>query len=134
MLSDDLKLLFLWSYWEKILEEKSVNLVCKYSFSLSSFVLIWILLIFCMEHALSIDVFLKSSSTCLKCFLKVHWWFVKIGLSPSKKDCVVCLIESPLRMTKNVFYFVLKAFFVLKIFTFLSRRFAYVGKTAWLER
>ena len=134
MLSDDLKLLFLWNYWEKILEEKSVNLVCKYSFSLSSFVLIWILLIFCMEHALSIDVFLKSSSTCLKCFLKVHWWFVKVGLSPSKKDCVVCLIESPLRMTKNVFYFVLKAFFVLKIFTFLSRRFAYIGKTVWLER
>ena len=28
--------------------------------------------------------------------------------------------ESPLKMMKNAFYFTLKAFFVLKIFTFLS--------------
>ena len=66
MLLDDLKILFLRNTWEKILEEKPVNSVCKYSFSLSSFVLIWILLVFCMEHALSVDVFSKSSSTRLK--------------------------------------------------------------------
>ena len=30
-------------------------------------------------------------------------------------------------MMKNVFYFVLKAFFVLKIFTFLSKHFGHVG-------
>ena len=30
MLSDDLKIFFQWNYWEKIMEEKSVKLVCKY--------------------------------------------------------------------------------------------------------
>ena len=41
---------------------------------------------------------------------------LKVGLSPSKKICVICLIESPLKMLKNAFYFILKALFVLKIF------------------
>ena len=58
----------------------------------------------------------------------------KVGISLFKTICVICLIESPLKMMKNVFYFVLKAFFVLKIFWFLSRHFGYVGKTASLER
>ena len=35
---------------------------------------------------------------------------------------------------KNVFYFILKAIFVLKIFEFLPYVFGPVGKTAWLER
>ena len=30
-----------------------------------------------------------------------------------KKMCVICFIESPLKMTKNAFYFILKALFVL---------------------
>ena len=47
----------------------------------------------------------------------------KVGLSPSKKLCIICLIESPLKMMKNAFYFILKALFVLKLFTFLSRLF-----------
>ena len=54
----------------------------------------------------------------------------KVGLSPSKKNCVICFIESPLKKTKNAFYFILKALFVLKIFKFLSRLFGHVGKTA----
>ena len=54
----------------------------------------------------------------------------KVELSPSKKICVICLIESPLEMMKNAFYFILKALFVLKIFKFLSRLFDHVGKTA----
>ena len=58
---------------------------------------------------------------------------LKVGLPPSKKICAICLIESPLKMIKNVFYFVLKAHFGLKIFTFLSRHFDHVGKTAELE-
>ena len=33
---------------------------------------------------------------------------------------------------ENAFYFILKAFFVLKIFKFLSQLFGHVGKTAWL--
>ena len=53
----------------------------------------------------------------------------KVGLSPSEKICVVCLIKSPLKMMKNAFYFILKALFDLKIFKFLSRLFGHVGKT-----
>ena len=48
----------------------------------------------------------------------------------SKKICIICLIESPLKVMKNAFYFILKALFVLKIFKFLSRFFGHVGKTA----
>ena len=36
--------------------------------------------------------------------------FFKVGLSPSEKMCVVCSIESPLKRTKNAFYFILKLF------------------------
>ena len=36
--------------------------------------------------------------------------------------------ESPLKMMKNAFYFMLKALFVLKIFTFLAWLFGHVGK------
>ena len=46
------------------------------------------------------------------------------------KKCVIGLIESPLKMMKNAFYFILKAFLVLKVFKFLSRLFSHVGKTA----
>ena len=41
---------------------------------------------------------------------------IKVGLSPSKKIFVICLIGNPLKMMKNVFYFILKAFFMLKLF------------------
>ena len=37
----------------------------------------------------------------------------KVGLSP--KQCVICFIESLLKMMKIAFYFILKALFVLKI-------------------
>ena len=40
-----------------------------------------------------------------------------------KKNCVIYFIESPLKMMKNAFYFILKALFVLKIFKFLSSLF-----------
>ena len=32
----------------------------------------------------------------------------KVGPSPSKKNCVVCFNESPLKMMKIIFYFTLK--------------------------
>ena len=41
-------------------------------------------------------------------------------------------IESPLKMIKNSFYFMLKALFVLEIFIFLSWLFSYVEK--WLDK
>ena len=52
----------------------------------------------------------------------------------SYQKCVICFIESPLKMIKNAFYLILKALFILNIFKFLSWLFAYVEKTAWLER
>ena len=47
---------------------------------------------------------------------------LKVALSPFKKNCVIFLIESPLKMMKNAFCFILKARFLLKLFKFLSRR------------
>ena len=56
---------------------------------------------------------------------------IKVGFSPYKKICGVCLIERPLKMMKNVFFFFfLKAVFVLKLFKFLSRPFGHVAKMA----
>ena len=46
----------------------------------------------------------------------------------------ICFNDSPWKMTKNVFYFILKALFVLKIFKFLPWLFGHVEETAWLER
>ena len=40
------------------------------------------------------------------------------------------LIEIPLKMMKNAFYFILKVLFVLRLYKFLSRLFGHVGKTA----
>ena len=40
---------------------------------------------------------------------------LKAGLSPSKK-IVISFIESPLKIAKNAYYFILKVPFVLKIF------------------
>ena len=46
-----------------------------------------------------------------------------------KKNCFICFNENPLKMMKNVFYFIIKALHVLKLFKFLSRLFGHV-KTA----
>ena len=73
----------------------------------------------------------------LRASLKVLYYksvTTKVGLSPSKKFGIICLIESLLKEMKNAFYFILKALFVLKIFKFLSRLLGHVGKTALLER
>ena len=58
---------------------------------------------------------------------------IKVGLSRSKKVFFIYFHDSPLKMIKNAFYFILKALFVLKIFKFLSWHFGHVEKTAWLE-
>ena len=41
------------------------------------------------------------------------------GLLPFQKKCFICFNESPLKMMKNVVYFILKALWVYKIFRFL---------------
>ena len=45
---------------------------------------------------------------------------IKVGPSPSKKVCFIYFNESPLKMMKNAFHFMLKALFVLKILKYLS--------------
>ena len=60
-------------------------------------------------------------------------FFVEIIFEPRFKDPLLGLrqfltIERPLKMMKNTFHFMLKALFVLQIFTFLSRLFSYVEK------
>ena len=47
-----------------------------------------------------------------------------------KKFLFICFNESPLKMMKNAFYFILKALFVFKIFKFLSWHFGHVEETA----
>ena len=44
---------------------------------------------------------------------------LKVGVSTSKKIFFICFSDSPSKMMKNAFYFILKALFVLKIFTSL---------------
>ena len=61
---------------------------------------------------------------------KEHFFPVKVGLSPSKKMCVICFTESPSETIKNAFSLILKALFVLKIFKFLLWLFVPVEKTA----
>ena len=56
--------------------------------------------------------------------------FCKVRLSSSKKSCFISFNESSSKKMKNVFYFILKAFFVLKIFKLLSWLFGHVEKTA----
>ena len=55
-----------------------------------------------------------------------HW--------PSKKICFICFNESPIKMFKNTFYFILKALFFLKILQFLCLLFAHVKKTGLIRK
>ena len=43
---------------------------------------------------------------------------LKSDFHPPKESCFNCFNESPLKMVKSAFYFILKAFFVLKTFKF----------------
>ena len=49
------------------------------------------------------------SNCCLQMVKEVVF---KVGFSPSKKNYFICFNESPLKMMKNTFYFILKALFV----------------------
>ena len=58
---------------------------------------------------------------------------LKVGSSTSKKICFVCFNESPLKMMKNTFHFVIRALYILKIFKFLSWLIGHVEKRALLK-
>ena len=66
---------------------------------------------------------MKIISTC-PCAMLIS---LKVGPSLPKK-IFFCFNESPLKVIKNAFYFILKALFVLKIFRFLSWLFGHVNK------
>ena len=78
---------------------------------------------------MSMPIFPSAQHELLRNSFFQHDSKLKSGCHLSKK-CVVCLIESPSKMMKNAFYFILKAPYVLKIFKFLSRHFGHVAKTA----
>ena len=70
-------------------------------------------------------------------FLQLWKWkyfFLKLDSHLPKKSFFICFNDSSSKLIKNVFYFILKAHFILKIFKFLSRISVPVEKTAWLER
>ena len=67
----------------------------------------------------------------IKNICKLKW--LKSDSHLPKKFLFICFNESPLKIMKNVFYFILKALFVLKIFRILSWHFGHVENTAWLE-
>ena len=46
--------------------------------------------------------------------------FLKLHSHLPKRFCVICLIESPLEVMKNAFYFILKAPFVLRYLSFVT--------------
>ena len=55
---------------------------------------------------------------------------LKLDFHLRKKFRAICLIESPLKVTRNAFYFILQVLLVLNIFKFLLRLFDHMGKTA----
>ena len=55
---------------------------------------------------------------------------LKLDSHLPKKFLFICFNESPLKMMKNAFYFILKTLFVLKIFKVLSWHFGHVEETA----
>ena len=72
------------------------------------------------------------SATLLKTDFNTDVFLLKSGSHFPKKVALFAWLKASLKMMKNVFYFVWKASFVLKIFKVLARRFGHVGKTAWL--
>ena len=91
--------------------------------------------------------FMFSKTSLNKNCWKVHrfekknlyqfWFYVvsKLGFHlPKKIFFASLLVESPLKMMENAFYFILKALFILNVFQFLIWLFVHVEKMAWLER
>ena len=76
------------------------------------------------QHSTRKKYSLKLSSLSLK-VLNLDWLHFKDALSGLRQFLAT---ESPLKMMKNAFYFIIKALFVLKIFKFLSWLFDHVEK------
>ena len=57
-------------------------------------------------HLFIVERYFESLEAYFSCKLSPIY-SLKVGLSPSKKSCVIYFIESPLKMIKNAFYFIL---------------------------
>ena len=75
----------------------------------------------------NVNKYVSDNEVCLIMHAKIlsrlewnHGSSFKVELSHSKKNFFICLNDSPSKLMKNTFYFIVKALFVLKIFKFLS--------------
>ena len=71
--------------------------------------------------------------------LSKRHFFSAVSLTESRaltfqKNCFICFNESPLKITKNAYYLILKTLFVFKIFKFSSWQLGHIEKSALLER
>ena len=108
--------------WKKLTKYKSVHLRIHITFSTAP-----------EKMRISLSLFIFTHTTFI--YLKRRMIFLlNVGLSPSKKKIIISFNESPSKMMKNDFYFILKALYALKIFKFLSWLFGHVEKTASLEK
>ena len=82
-------------------------------------------------HYSSIESVINIFMTLLPWVFILH---VFKALSHFRKIYFICFNESPLKMRKNVFYFILKALFVLKRFKFLFWLFGRVKKTGLIRK
>ena len=76
-------------------------------------------------HRILLEDASLSISLQLTRYIQAEKEFLKSDSHLSKK-CVIRFVESPLKMMKNAFYFILKSLSVLKIFKFLSWLFGHV--------
>ena len=74
----------------------------------------------------------KASITLEFCMYRVSPY--SRTLTFQKNFFIIYCEESPSKMMKNTFYFILTALSVLKMLKFLSWLFGHLWKTAWLER
>ena len=75
-----------------------------------------LLMAFFIVQKFFINFFPNFSPKFSKIFSKISifWWspksIIKVGVSPSKTTCLICFIESHLKLLENTFYFILKLF------------------------
>ena len=89
-------------------------------------------------HARLIPLIISANFLSILLIIKTKWnefkyKFLKSYSHLPKQFFFIYFNDSPSKIMKNAFYFILKALFVLKIFKFLSWDFGHVEKTVWLE-
>ena len=82
----------------------------------------------------SLLVLIKNKcSLCFSSFSEKSLLKVRLSPFPPKK-CFICFNDSLSKMMKNTFYFILKAFFVLKTFTLLVLTFLACRKNSLIKK